>query len=89
MNAERPGYRGRGATRPEEQNVSPAHTITPNIMAASTVAGNGAPSIDALRRARIALREAVQDGAEHLREFHDLVEDELVRALAERRRGEA
>lgn len=45
-----------------------------------------APSIPALRKTRIALNEAVDDGAEYLRGLRDEVEAELIERLARARR---
>lgn len=43
-------------------------------------------SVDALRAARLNLNAAITDGDTHLTELRDLVEDELIRVLADRRR---
>jgi hypothetical protein len=56
-------------------------------MPTDVVGGNGRDSIDTLRAARAALREAVNDGADHVTELRDLVEDQLIEAIAARRRG--
>lgn len=48
----------------------------------------GASNLDQLRRTRDALRAAVDDGAEHLHELHDEIEDALIAALSRRRREE-
>jgi hypothetical protein len=46
----------------------------------------GAPSLEALRHARAELRQAIADGAEHLRPVADEVEDVLIEQLAARGR---
>lgn len=65
-------------------------------MTAPMTTGKGAalvaasdPSIDTLRRARAALRQAIADGADHLEPVLDEAEDELIEALAARRRRAA
>jgi hypothetical protein len=47
------------------------------------------PTIDSLRRARVALNAAIADGADHLVELRDLVEDALIEQIIARRSGVA
>lgn len=60
--------------------------MTQSILTDRPAGRDGALSIATLRTARAALRQAIEDGAGHLRELHDLVEDELIVALARARR---